>query len=276
MKLVRFSIMTSSLSVAGLANASPKAPEVATSSDVVSGVVVRGTRAFLGIPYVAAPVGELRWRPPIDAKPWTGLKETTKFGPSCFQQSSPGRENWAPFTSEFAISGAGVSEDCLSLNVRMLGTGKRGLPVLVWIHGGGFGGGSDATPIFDGSRLAAEGAVIFTIDYRVGPFGFLAHPQLSAESSDKVSGNYGLLDMMAALRWVRSNARRFGGDPSRVTVAGQSAGAMSINTLLESPEDGSRRNACLCLQFRPRLSGSGSSAIWLVPYSGSALRVWGP
>jgi para-nitrobenzyl esterase len=142
--------------------------------------------------------------------------------------------SFGPYTREF-VETPPASEDCLFLNVWSPARGSKRLPVLVWIHGGGFLGGSGAVPIYDGARLAARGAVVVTINYRVGPFGFLAHPALSAEDPRHVSGNYGLLDQLAALVWVHRNIARFGGDPSNVTIAGQSAGAASVNALLAMP-----------------------------------------
>jgi para-nitrobenzyl esterase len=207
-------------------------PVVATVQGQVSGVRQAGAEAFLGIPFARPPVGALRWREPMKLEPWRGVRDGSKFGANCYQAPA---QRFGPYTPEFMIDASPVSEDCLYLNVWRPAGGGKDLPVLVWIHGGGFGGGSGSIPIYDGARLAAKGAVVVTINYRVGAFGFLAHPALSAESPLGTSGNYGLLDMIAALQWVRDNAARFGGDPVRVTVAGQSAGAMAINGLMLSP-----------------------------------------
>ncbi|MCS6946454.1 MAG: glycosyl hydrolase, partial [Steroidobacteraceae bacterium] len=212
-----------------IATAAP--PVVRTESGLLSGSARDGVLAFLGIPYAAPPVGEHRWRAPRPPPQWSGVRSAQRFGASCMQPYPPPR--FGPYTAEF-IEIPPVAEDCLFLNVWTQSTrGRR--PVLVWIHGGAFLGGSGAVPIYDGANLAAQGAVVVTINYRVGPFGFLAHPELSAEHPQKISGNYGLLDQIAALRWVRRNIRAFGGDPRNVTIAGQSAGAASVHYLMLAP-----------------------------------------
>jgi para-nitrobenzyl esterase len=203
---------------------------VRVGQGLLSGVkTAAGVTVYRGIPYAAPPVGPLRWRPPQPAAPWKGVRRAAEFGPSAMQTIHPA---YLPWTEEFLASGP-VSEDCLYLNVWAPGGTKR--PVLVYIHGGGFLEGSGALPLYDGERLAREGIVVVTINYRVGPLGFLAHPDLTGESANHASGNYGLLDQIAALRWVRANIAAFGGDPSRVTVAGESAGAASVHALLASP-----------------------------------------
>ncbi len=185
----------------------------------------RRVRAYLGIPFARPPVGELRWRPPQPARPWDGVRECATFGPAC----------WQPAFSLFPTRGP-FSEDCLYLNVwAPLGPASAKRPVMVWIHGGGFVTGSGSKPHYHGARLAARGVVVVTINYRLGPFGFFAHPSLSAESPRGVSSNYGLLDQIAALRWVKRNIAAFGGDPNNVTIFGESAGAMSVCCLLVSP-----------------------------------------
>lgn len=219
------------LLTATAAQAATDVPVVATRLGRVSGIAQGSSRAYLGLPFAQPPVGDLRWRAPAAPRAWTGVRDGSRFSANCYQADA-GR--FGPYTPEF-MSGPPVSEDCLYLNVWAPATAATRLPVLVWIHGGGFGGGSGSIPIYNGANLAARGAVVVTINYRVGPFGFMAHPGLSAESPDGVSGNYGLLDMVAALRWVQDNIASFGGDPRRVTVAGQSAGAMAINALLLSP-----------------------------------------
>ena len=192
-----------------------------------------GSAAFLGVPYAAPPVGELRWKPPQPLASWTGDRAADHFAPSCQQAVVPG--GFGPWSQEYVVSGE-VSEDCLYLNVWTSARKKDDrLPVLFWIHGGGFSQGSGSVPIYDGAPLAAQGLVVVTINYRVGVYGFLAHPELTAESADHASGNYGLLDMVAALRWVQKNIAAFGGDPARVTIAGQSAGAAAVHHLIASP-----------------------------------------
>ncbi len=193
--------------------------EVRTRYGVVAGAESQGLRVFKGIPYATPPVGDLRWKRPLAPKPWTGVRQATEFAASCVQP--------APRVQP-------QSEDCLYLNVWSLPAAQNA-PVMVWIHGGGYLAGSGSVPLYDGSALAHLGAVVVTINYRLGVFGFLAHPQLSRESREHVSGNYGLLDQIAALQWVRENIAAFGGDPKNVTVFGESAGAGSVSCLLFSP-----------------------------------------
>lgn len=204
---------------------------VSTTLGDVRGTAQAGAEAYLGIPYAAPPVAANRWREPQPAALWQGVRDASHYGPAC-QQGVPAA--WGPYTDEFLAAGP-MSEDCLTLNVwkPRKAAGKR--PVLVFIHGGGFGGGSGSLPIYSGAKLAAQGAVVITLNYRVGVFGFMAHPALTAESPLGSSGNYGLLDQIAALQWIKANAARFGGDPSNVTVSGESAGAASVADLLISP-----------------------------------------
>jgi para-nitrobenzyl esterase len=182
---------------------------------------------FLGVPYAAAPVGELRWRPPQAAPGWRGVRDALGFGADFPQPASA------------ALQGTSQDEDALHVNIwtpRVAADAR--LPVMVWVFGGGFSAGSNSDRVTDGARLAAEGVVVVSINYRVGLFGFLAHPQLSAESEHGVSGNYGLLDQMAAFSWVRENIAQFGGDPARVTAFGVSAGSASLALLLTAPAAG--------------------------------------
>src|SRR6266403_3202517 len=180
--------------------------------------------AFKGIPYAAAPVGPLRWRPPQPPVPWTGVRDATHFGADCMQ------------TPYVISTGQKTSEDCLTVSVWSAAHGRNARrPVMVFIYGGAFIGGSSAYPLYDGAKLAAAGVVVVGFNYRVGIFGFLAHPRLSAESPQHASGNYGPLDQIAALKWVRTNIAAFGGDPTRVTVFGESAGAVSVAVLMTSP-----------------------------------------
>lgn len=206
-------------------------PVVRLEHGAVQGKVSGAAEAFLGVPYAAPPVGPLRWRAPQPAAGWSGTRDATRFGAGCYQGVA---QPWGPYSQEF-IAAPPLSEDCLTLNVWKPAGMKRGLPVLVYIHGGAFSGGAGHVPVYDGSALAARGAVVITINYRVGVLGFMAHPGLSAETPGKTSGNYGLLDQVAALEWVRANAARFGGDPGNVTVAGESAGAASVNYLQVMP-----------------------------------------
>ena len=188
---------------------------------------------YKGIPFAAPPVGNLRWKAPQPVKPWSGVRACLQYGPSPMQAEPAPFSMWS---AEFLIPKAPISEDCLYLNVW---TGARSeadrRPVLVWIYGGGFTSGGSAVPIYDGEALAQQGVVFVSINYRVGPFGFLAHPELTKESGKNASGNYGLLDQVAALQWVKQNIAAFGGDPTNVTIAGQSAGSMSVNCLVASP-----------------------------------------
>jgi para-nitrobenzyl esterase len=200
------------------------APEpVRIDSGLIRGTVHNGVAACLGIPFAAPPVGDLRWKPPQAAKAWEGVRECTKYGPSCPQPR--------------ALIGGDVgpqSEDCLFLNVWTV-PGARKRPVMVWIHGGGCTTGSGSQPYYDGANLARAGVVVVTINYRLGPLGYFAHPLLSKESPNGVSGNYGLLDQIEALKWVKRNIAAFGGDPGCVTIFGESAGAMSVCRLMVSP-----------------------------------------
>jgi len=182
--------------------------------------------SFRGIPYASPPMGPLRWRAPGPPERWTGVRSATQFGSDCFGSPHLRKGSLAP----------GPSEDCLYLNVWAPRDASPGrYPVMVWIYGGGFTGGSAAMPFYDGEALAKQGVVVVTFNYRTNILGFFAHPALSRESGNGVSGNYGLLDVLAALRWVQENAGAFGGDRDRVTVFGESAGASAIGLLLTSP-----------------------------------------
>ncbi|HUA21615.1 MAG TPA: carboxylesterase family protein [Bryobacteraceae bacterium] len=201
--------------------------EVNVTGGRVTGVAVNGIVSFKGIPFAAPPVGELRWKPPQPVQPWTGVKQANAYGPSCMQDPN--------FVKIFGAPPA-ISEDCLYLNIwTPAKTPGDKLPVMVWIYGGGFVGGMTSIPAYDGTRLAEKGVVLVSVAYRLGVFGFLADPELSRESSKGVSGNYGLEDQIAGLKWVKANIARFGGDPSRVTIFGESAGGMSVSMLTVSP-----------------------------------------
>ncbi len=188
--------------------------------------------AFRGIPYAAPPVGDLRWRPSQQHAAWQGVRKATEFGASCMQFKTGAR---LPWSDEFMVQND-ISEDCLFLNVW---TPKvkvnANLPVIFFMHGGGYGEGSGAIEVYRGSNLAAKGVVVVTINYRLGVFGFLAHPELTAESDHHSSGEYGLLDQIAALKWVNDNIANFGGNPHNSTIWGQSAGAASVGNLVASP-----------------------------------------
>ena len=185
-------------------------------------------RVFKGIPYARAPVGELRFKPPQAPQNWQGVRGADTFAAACWQQYSRDAFVWS--RGEFPRS-----EDCLYLNIWAPADHAKTLPVMVWFHGGAHTGGFGHADLFDGTRLAEQGVVLISINYRLGPWGFLAHPVLSAESSHNSSGNYGLLDKIAALNWVRDNISAFGGDADNVTIFGQSAGSSSVCALMASP-----------------------------------------
>ena len=203
-------------------------PEVTTKQGRVLGSVVDGGYVFRGLPYAAPPVGPNRWRAPAAAPSWNGVRDATRFGASCPQEAM----GWNNVDAERA------SEDCLSLNIWTPRVGEhasqKGLPVMVWLHGGGFAGGSGGNNFSDGTKLMHHGVVVVTINYRVGVLGFLAHPDLARETADGSTGNYGLMDQIAAFQWVQANIARFGGEPANVTAFGQSAGAIAASLLITS------------------------------------------
>lgn len=202
-------------------------PRLTLAQGQVEGVREGPLDVYRGIPYAAPPVGEARWRPPGPALSWKGIRDASRFGPACIQPP-------VPKTSIYHDPLPATSEDCLTVNIWSPRAARR-LPVIVWIHGGSLRIGGSAEPLFDGSALARRGIVFASINYRLGPLGWLAHPELSAEQRNRVSGNYGLLDQIVALRWVKANIARFGGDPTNVTIMGESAGALSATYLLVSP-----------------------------------------
>ena len=184
-------------------------------------------RAFLGVPYAAPPVGPLRWKPPVPAMKWKGVKQATEFGSHCMQPK---------VFADMVFRDPGINEDCLTLNIWTPATdAKAKLPVMVWIYGGGFLGGGSSEPRQDGAKLAQNGVIVVSMNYRLGIFGFFAHPDLTSESPHKASGNYGLMDQTAAIAWVHDNIAKFGGDPDKVTVFGESAGSFSVSSQMASP-----------------------------------------
>jgi para-nitrobenzyl esterase len=196
-----------------------------------------GVRAFKGIPFAAPPIGALRWQPPQPVAKWDGVRDAGKFGNVCIQPAGPTTGPQARLNIAVLPDSPPLAEDCLYLNVwtgAASATERR--PVMVWFFGGAFTEGGGSVPLYDGDALARKGAVVVTMNYRLGPYGFFAHPALTAESPHQASGNYGLMDMLASLQWVKKNIAAFGGDPSNVTVFGQSAGAMAIASLVASPE----------------------------------------
>ena len=206
---------------------------VKTEAGLVSGILEDSVHIFKGVPFASPPVGDLRWKEPQPLAPWTDTLACNKFAASPVQNEQKPFMMW---TEEFLAPSQPFGEDCLYLNI-WSGASTAGdkLPVLVWIYGGAFNSGSGACAIYDGKALAKEGIVYVTINYRVGVFGFMAHPDLTAESPHQSSGNYGLMDQIAALKWIKNNISAFGGDPEKVTIAGQSAGSMSVQSLVASP-----------------------------------------
>jgi para-nitrobenzyl esterase len=231
---------------------------VKTTSGVVRGSAENGIATFKGIPFAAPPTGPLRWRWPQPVKPWRGIREATALAPSCMQNAVMMSVFGGPSTT---------SEDCLYLNVWSPATRPNArLPVMVWIYGGGFAGGSTTFPLYDGAALARRDMVVVSIAYRVGPLGFLGHPELTREGGGS-SGNYGLADQIAALQWVRANIARFGGDARNVTIFGESAGAISASMLAASP-----RARGLFHKVIAQSGGSFSSGRGMPTSSGNEMR----
>jgi len=194
---------------------------VKVEEGLVQGTIEDGLSVYKGIPFAAPPVGDLRWKAPQPAAKWEGIRQVNKFAPGPMQGGNPP---------------SGKSEDCLYLNIwTPAKSASDKIPVLVWIYGGGFNGGSTSETNYSGEKLAKKGVVLVSIAYRVGQLGFLAHPELSAESPNHVSGNYGLLDMIAGLKWIQKNIAAFGGDPNKVTIFGESAGGIAVSMLCASP-----------------------------------------
>jgi para-nitrobenzyl esterase len=220
MKKLGFLVAIFAVFCSGSSFAQQPAP-VKVDEGLLQGFYEDNLNVYKGIPFAAPPVGELRWRAPQPAAKWDGIKQAVKFAPAPIQMGNPS---------------SGKSEDCLYLNIWSPSKSPNDhLPVLVWIYGGGFSAGSTSEPVYSGEKLAKKGVILVSLAYRVGQFGFLAHPELSAESPDHVSGNYGLLDQIAGLKWIQKNIAAFGGDPEKVTIFGESAGAISVSMLCASP-----------------------------------------
>ncbi|HEX7874061.1 MAG TPA: carboxylesterase family protein [Sphingobium sp.] len=205
------------------------AQTVSTETGAVRGSVEQGVESWKGIPFAAPPVGPLRWRAPQPVTKWAGVRDATAYGPDCMQK---------PFGGDAAPLGTTPTEDCLLLNIwrPAKSPAKASLPVIVWIYGGGFVNGGSSPPTYSGASLARQGVLLVSFNYRVGRFGTFAHPQLSREKTlDGALGNYGYMDQLAALKWVRRNIARFGGNPNNVTIMGESAGGMSIHALMTAP-----------------------------------------
>ena len=225
----RLPALVSTLLLAAPAVASSQDTRVETDAGLVAGIMRDGVRVFRGIPFAAPPVGELRWRSPQPVQPWRSVRHAESYGPRCIQAGYP-------TSSVYARPASPTSEDCLYLNVWTTAeAADEARPVMVWIHGGAYTRGAGSGGTYEGSALARKGVVLVTINYRLGAFGYLAHPELTEESAHHSSGNYGGLDQIAALQWVQRNIERFGGDPSRVTIFGESAGSWSVSALVASP-----------------------------------------
>jgi para-nitrobenzyl esterase len=243
--------LAAATSVGTAARAQPQTPSlVKVNGGELQGVVADGVVSFKGIPFAAPPVGDLRWRPPQPAATWTGVREAAEFGADCMQGrfgpppgagAPPAQGPPAPAPASpppaAAFAVRAPSEDCLYLSVwRPADPAARNLPVMVWIYGGGFTGGSSASPNTSGAAFATEGVVLVAMNYRVGRFGFFAFPALSSERPDETKGNYAYMDQIAALQWVKRNIAAFGGNPNNVTIFGFSAGGVSVHSMLASPQ----------------------------------------
>ena len=234
-------------------------PSLTTTVEVtggtIEGIEQDGIFSYKGIPFAAPPVGELRWKVPAPVQTWTGVKKADAFAPACMQAANS-MGNTAP-----------VSEDCLYLNVwtPAKNQGEK-LPVIYWVHGGGFSGGSTSTPMYDGTGFAKKGAVLVSVAYRLGPFGFLAHPELSRESGNG-SGSYGIQDMIAGLEWVQEHITRFGGDPSNVTIFGHSAGGAAVSLLAASPVTKGLFHRVICM------SGGSFAPLQTSDQAGAGMRI---
>jgi para-nitrobenzyl esterase len=215
------------LTLPALAAAAPPRTEVTVDGGAVAGTVADGVVSWKGVPYAAPPVGDRRWKPPQPVAPWRGVRAATQYANDCMQE---------PFPSDAAPIGTPPAEDCLYVNVwAPAKPAAPRLPVMFWIHGGGFVNGGSSPAVYDGSAFARRGIVFVSLNYRLGRFGFFAHPALAKEQGPAPLGNYGYLDQIAALEWVKRNVAAFGGDPGNVTIFGESAGGGSVHTLMTTP-----------------------------------------
>jgi para-nitrobenzyl esterase len=222
MRRLPFAAVVASLALLPVISSAADGP-VKVEGGLVQGVAGGGLVVYKGIPFAAPPIGDLRWKAPEPVVAWPGILQADKYGPACVQSMG------GPPPS-------GMGEDCLYLNVwTPAASATEKLPVLVWIYGGGFNGGATSYPVHDGAKLATRGVILVSVAYRVGVLGFFAHPELGAESASHSSGNYGLLDLLAGLRWISRNISAFGGDPRRVTIFGESAGGIAVSMLCASP-----------------------------------------
>lgn len=228
LKLLSFFLLSAIINSNAQTTVNNKSLIITTKNGKVEGRLEKtGIRSFKGIPFAAPPVGKLRWREPQPVKDWTGIKKVHKFGPRAMQP---------PIFGDMNFRSDGMSEDCLYLNIwAPADAAKKNLPVLVYFYGGGFVAGDGSEPRYDGDSMAHFDLVTVTVNYRLNIFGFFAHPELTKESPNKASGNYGVLDQAAALKWVNENIAAFGGDPKKVTIAGESAGSVSVSAQMASP-----------------------------------------
>jgi len=237
---------------------------VSTKYGKLKGIFKQNYTVFRGIPYAEPPVGELRWKSPREPKPWEGVRKAERFGKRCSQGNpiQPGTLYYKEFYNDEDFIPE-MSEDCLFLNIwTPAESGNEKLPVAFWIHGGAFSGGNGSEMEFDGAAYCAHGVILVTINYRLGLLAFMAHPELSLENEKKISGNYGILDQIAALKWVYENIAEFGGDPQKIMIFGQSAGAMSVQTLVSSSlTEG--MISCAIMQSGAGFNGSLSNDVFL-------------
>jgi para-nitrobenzyl esterase len=227
-KTSRFGVLFVIVALAVCRAAGAQAPQVTVETGIIAGSVEGDVESWKGVPYAAPPIGPLRWRAPQPPAPWKGVRQATTFGNECMQKPSS--------MDAILQLGTAPAEDCLYVNIWRPAKTTAKLPVLLWIFGGGFVNGGSSPSVYSGVNLARQGVLVFSFNYRLGRFGSFAHPQLTQQNADdRVVGNYGYMDQIAALKWVQRNIAAFGGDPANVTVFGESAGGRSINTLVTSP-----------------------------------------